>query len=492
MILKPEEFIWEKISPCNRIMALTQTLVQKQTQKIIMTQDLRQSIELLPLSTLELAEKIESEMIENPLLEEVNNPEKSKVPELFSFSEIRKNEAKEFTKNSDVTLYDIYSIDKPSYYDNEASDKNQKFIESSPIREKLSDYLLSQIRLLTISESEYKIAELLISMLDDYGFIKTHIEDLCKEMSLNTRKVKKVLSMIQTLDPIGIGASNVQECLYIQAIHLYPNFKNIHCLIQEHFKDLEKLDYRKISKSMKVTEEEVEEMAKIVKKLQPYPATPYSPKKTDYIIPDVIIQETEGEFNVIINDEWIPKLSINPEYKKILSTSNSADKEYISSKMNSAQWLIRSINQRRQTLFKVVNCIIDLQIDFFRKGINHIRPLTLRDIAERLNMHESTISRITTNKYVQTSWGILELKWFFSSGVRSQEGVLESSKKIHDIIKTLIKEENENSPLSDQDIVNKMQEKGIEIARRTVAKYRKVLKILPANRRKKVKDLKGF
>ncbi|MCB1176709.1 MAG: RNA polymerase factor sigma-54 [Leptospiraceae bacterium] len=474
-------------------MALTQTLNIKQTQKLVMTQDLRQSIELLPLSTLELAEKIESELIENPLLEEVNNPEKQKTPELFSTAEIRKNEVNEFVKNSDISWHDTYSIEGPRNYDNEASNKNQRLIESSPLKENLSDYLISQLRLLSVSEEDLEIGELLISMLDEKGFITASLEELCSEMKLELPRVQKVLTLIHTLDPVGIGASDIQDCLYIQSKIFYPNLEKLHSLLLEHFKDLERLDYRKISKNMKINEEEVEEMAKLIKKLQPYPATPYEIKKTDYIIPDVVIQETEGEFNIFINDEWLPKLSINSEYKKALHTiKNSIDKEYISSKMNSAQWLIRSINQRRQTLFKVVSCIVDFQIEFFKSGINFIKPLTLKDIAERLDMHESTISRITTNKYVQTSWGILELKWFFSSGVRSQEGGIESSKKIHDIIKTLVKEEDENNPLSDQDLVDLMEKRGIEIARRTVAKYRKILKILPANRRKKIKDLKGI
>ena len=172
-----------------------------------------------------------------------------------------------------------------------------------------------------------------------------------------------------------------------------------------------------------------------------------------------------------------------------MKNTNNGDKDYLVNRLNSAQWLIRSINQRRVTLFRVVNCIVEYQIDFFRLGVGYVKPLTLKDIAERLNMHESTISRITTNKYVQTSWGVLELKWFFSSGVKSQSGNMESSKKIHDIIKNLIKEEDEKNPLSDQEIVEIMEKRGIEIARRTVAKYRKILKILPANRRKRIKEL---
>jgi RNA polymerase sigma-54 factor len=471
---------------------LSQQLVHKQTQKLVMTADLRQSIELLPLSTLELADKIQSELIDNPLLEEVFNPEKPKSPELYSVTEVRDKEKRELSKSTEGNLQDMYNIEGPYRHDNEARDKNQSMIEASPLREKLSDHLMSQLRLLDITEEELEMGEILISMIDDHGFITTPLEELSKEMNLNLKLLKKVIQSIHQLDPIGIGAVNIQQTLMIQAKILKPDDENLYILLKDHFKDLEKLDYKKISKAMKISEEKVEQIAKSIKKLEPYPATLYISKKTDYIVPDVVVKETDGEFTIHINDEWIPKISINKEYKNVLVKScSAADKEFITTRVNSAQWLIRSINQRRQTLYRVMNSIIDFQIDFFKNGINDLKPLTLKDIADKLSMHESTISRITTNKYVQTSWGILELKWFFSSGLKSSEGGKESSKKIHDMIRTLVKEESEDNPLSDQDIVDIMGKRGIEIARRTVAKYRKILKILPSNRRKRIRDLKA-
>lgn len=471
---------------------LSQQLVQKQTQKLVMTADLRQSIELLPLSTLELADKIQAELIDNPLLEEVFNPEKPKTPELYSVTEVRDKEKRELSKSTEANFQDLYNIDGPYRHDNEARDKNQSMIEASPLREKLSDHLMSQLRLLDLTEKELEIGEILISMIDDHGFITTPFEDIAKEMDLSLKSIKKVIRSIHQLDPIGIGASSIQETLMIQAQIVKPEDENLYILLRDHFKDLEKLDYKKISKAMKISEEKVEQIAKSIKKLEPYPATLYISKKTDYIVPDVVVKETDGEFTIHINDEWIPKISINKEYKNVLVKScSAADKEFITTRVNSAQWLIRSINQRRQTLYRVMNSIIDFQIDFFKNGINDLKPLTLKDIADKLNMHESTISRITTNKYVQTSWGILELKWFFSSGLKSTEGGKESSKKIHDMIRTLVKEESEDNPLSDQDIVDIMGKRGIEIARRTVAKYRKILKILPSNRRKRIRDLKA-
>lgn len=487
MIRKQEEYIWEKILHFNM---LSQSLVQKQTQKLIMTQDLRQSIELLPLSNQELAEKIQSELIDNPLLLEINNPEKLKNPEMYGISETRKMEVREFSKNSELSWQDTYNIDGPLYYDNEAANRNQKMIESSPININLPEYLLSQLRLTNLNESEVLIAEMLLSMLDENGFIPKKTSELSIELNIHENKIKKVLHYIHRLDPLGIGARDLRHTLYIQSNIIYPNNKNLHYLIKYHLYDLEKLDYKKISKAMKISEDEIEDLTKVIKKLVPYPAGQYNYKKVNYVVPDIVVKDTEGEFSIFINDEWMPKLKINLKYKNaLLNNSNSNDKEYLAGRLNSAQWLIRSINQRRMTLFKVMNSIVDFQIDFFKYGINHVKPLTLRDIAERLNMHESTISRITTNKYVQTSWGVFELKWFFSSGLKSQSGSMESSKKIQEIIKSLIRDEDEKNPLSDQELVEIMTARGVEIARRTIAKYRKILKILPANRRKKIKDL---
>ncbi len=467
-------------------MGLSQELVQKQTQRLVITHDLRQSIELLQLSTVELSEKIQSELIDNPMLEEENNFEKQKTPDLYSISEIRQIEKNSSLKNTDTSWQDTYTIDGPGSSNSEASDKNQKMIESSPVGETLAGHLLSQLRILDLTEEEFEIGEILISMLDDKGFITVPLKEICREMNLKEPNVRKVLNCINEMDPVGIGAKDIKDTIRIQARILYPENIYLQKLIEENFEDLERFDYKKISRNLKIAEHEVEDLAKFIKKLEPFPATIYSSKKTEYIIPDVIIQETGGEFVIQVNDEWLPKLKVNDSYKEIVNNkTQSVDRDYISSKLGAAHWLIRSINQRRQTLFKVMNSILDFQIEFFRGGIHFVKPLTLKDVAEKLSMHESTISRVTTNKYVQTNWGVFELKWFFSSGVKSAEGPKESSKKIHDMIKNLVKEESCENPLSDQEIVEIMSRKGIEIARRTVAKYRKILKILPSNRRKK-------
>lgn len=467
-------------------------LVQKQTQRLVMTQDLRQSIELLALSTLELSDRIQTELMENPLLEDTNLEEKSKQPELYSSSEVRSIEKTNYLKDTEMNWGDTYSIENPKFLNTEASDRNQKYIESSSVQESLSEHLMGQLRLMDLTEEEFYLGEVLVSLLDDKGFLTVRLEELSQEMDLPIKQLKKVRKCLNELDPLGIAAYNIQETLYLQARILYPNDVRLHELIAKYLSDLEKFDYKKISRGMNLPEDEILDLARLIKKLEPYPATLYQGKRADYIVPDVIVSHVGDDFNVYINDEWLPKLEINKEYKTFLNAkSSNEDKDFIHNKLYSANWLIRSVNQRRQTLYKTVSAIIDSQREFFLKGVSYTETLTLKDISEKTNLSESTISRITTNKYVQTKWGIYELKWFFSSGVKSSEGGKASSKRIHEMLLDMVKKEEEANPLSDQDIVDAFEKEGIEIARRTVAKYRKILKILPSSQRKRISQFKG-
>lgn len=473
-------------------MNLGAQLVLKQSQRLVMTQDLRQSIELLALSTVELSDRIQSELLENPLLEDSNGEEKAKTPELYSSNEVRSIEKSNYLKNTEMNWGDSYSIENPRSLGTEASDRNQKYIESSTVPESLSEHILAQLRLIDLTEEEYYLGEILVSVLDDKGFLTIPVSELASEMKLSESKLEKIRTQLYNLDPIGIGAYSIAETLYIQSKILFPENTNLHNLIFNHLSDLEKFDYKKISKAMNLTEDEIAEIARTIKKLEPYPATVFQWKKSDYIVPDVIVENQGEEFSVFINDEWLPKLEIIKDYKSFLTDkSSSKDKEFVTNKLYSANWLIRSVNQRRITLHKTVSAIIDSQKGFFLHGVSHTVPLTLKDITEKVNLSESTISRITTNKYIQTKWGIFELKWFFSSGVKSLEGGMASSKKIQDRILEMVKNEEEGNPLSDQDIVVAFSKEGIEIARRTIAKYRKILKILPSNQRKRISQFKG-
>ena len=456
MILKQGVSIWARILHCK--MEIRPSLDIRGSLKTVITNELRQSIELLQLSTVELAEKIEKELLENPFLEE-QEP-------------VWSREAVEGVRDS-------------YRFDSTLSDNHQAMMESSPESESIYSHVLEQLRLMDMEPVEWDIAEMLVSMLDEHGLIKATSKSIADDNGYRLSDVEKVRNMFSSLDPAGVGAENIVQSLLIQAEVRFPGNELLQRVIAEHLADMEKRDFRKIARELQVKIEEVEEAYHQLLHLEPYPSALYTFSKPDYIIPDVKISEENGEFSIFINDEWIPKPVINNEYRKYMKMGLSEkDEKYMKEKLYLAQWLLRSIEQRRNTLIKVVDSIIHFQNDFFRRGVSAIKPLKLKDIAERIEMHESTVSRITTNKYMETPYGIYELKWFFSSSVQSASGD-QSSRKIQDEIRNMVKTEDEKNPLSDNDIVELMKKQGIEIARRTVTKYRKIMNILPSNLRKK-------
>ncbi|MCB1315143.1 MAG: RNA polymerase factor sigma-54 [Leptospiraceae bacterium] len=480
-------------------MALSQNLYQKQTQRLVITQDLRQSIELLPLSNLELSEKIQKEILENPLLEET---ESSSTPELDSMQ--ARNETREgqrereesegdgnWQREEDNWREDRTMVERQrSDYGTE--NKHQFLQNAVQAPESLAGHLLWQLRLSDLDDVEMQAGEIIISAIDERGFLVEDLGDLMADQDIPLEAASTALETIHTFDPIGCGARDIQESLILQTRLLRPEDEISLTLLKKHFVDLEKLDYRRIEKASEINDEQIEAALQFIRTLEPYPGTLFSGRQPDYIIPDVLVVEVEGKFQVLINDDWMPGLRVNEEYKAMIQSTGagSEDREYMQSRLNSAQWLIKSIRQRRHTLFRVMTSIVEFQEDFFRSGPVALRPLTLRMVAEKVELHESTVSRITTNKYVQTRWGVFELKYFFSSSLRSRTGADgHSARSIQDRIRLLVEEEDPENPLSDQEIMDRIRAEGVQIARRTVAKYRKILKILPADRRKKLKKL---
>lgn len=477
-------------------MALSQNLVQKQTQKLVITQDLRQSIELLPLSNLELSDRIQKELVENPLLEEVqageddsirSNREREKGDQyLESMDERRSSEWKE--------NYDTSSDSRDYSSSPDRTESKHQFLQnaiSSP--ESLADHLSSQLNLHPLSRAELKVGEFLISSINDKGFLNEPLLDLIQGTAIKEPIARKVLSIIYEFDPIGCGAESIAHTLQIQARILRPEDRTTRILLENHLSDLERLDFKKIIRETEITEEELERSMQFIRTLEPFPGTLHSSSRPEYIVPDLIVVDEGNGPDIYINDTWIPGLRINEDYS-ILARSRrgqkkSEDTEYMQQKLSSAQWLIKSIEQRRSTMYRVMKAILEFQEDFFRTGHANLVPLTLKEVAEKVELHESTISRITTNKYVETRWGIFELKYFFSSSLRAGGGETRSARSVQDRIKQLVDAEGEENPLSDQDIVDLMKKEDVEIARRTVAKYRKILNIPPADRRKKLKRL---
>jgi RNA polymerase sigma-54 factor len=499
---------------------LSQSLVQKQTQKLVITHDLRQSIELLHMSNLELNDRIQKELLENPMLEysggditdvsgEVRTPEapaSSKpfdtVEEGWKDYDSSQQRTREYERREDF-----------SEYDPARSERKQQFLENAIAgHESLADHLLEQLRLLKLTPSVFLAGEIILTAIDRRGFLKEDLPDLIKDTHLTLKEAKTALYHIQRLEPVGCGSRDIQDALAIQARLIRPQDDVTQDLLLSFFEDLEKLDYKKIEKISGYTREQIERSLQFIRTLEPFPGTLFAERSPEYIFPDIIIEETDftepvwvdrrGNYErtdkreykksqIIINDDWMPRLKINEEYKQIIKQTrgNDADKDFLKSRLASAQFLIKSVDQRRDTLMRVMECIVEFQEDFFSKGHGHLIPLTLKEVAERVGLHESTVSRITSSKYVQTRWGTFELKYFFTSSLRGSDGDRHSARNIQDRIKQLVNAENPEKPMSDQDIVEALLKEGVEIARRTVAKYRKILKILPADRRKKINKL---
>jgi RNA polymerase sigma-54 factor len=361
-------------------------------------------------------------------------------------------------------------------------------------KEDLFDRLMDQLSGLRMNDAERRISELIIGNLDDDGYLKLPDVDgdplirLCNEADVPMAVGSKMLRKIQHLDPVGCGARDLLECLMIQVQAMKePAAQLLQVMIKKHMKLLESKNLPAIARDLKVTLDEVITASKLLQKLDPKPGRNYSGEEAQHITPDVFVHKVGEEYHVVLNDDGLSKLRVSDAYRRALRNGalNPKQKEFVQEKMRSAQWLLRSIQQRQRTIHKVTESIVKFQRDFFDKGIAHLKPLILRDVAEDIEMHESTVSRVTTAKYVHTPQGIFELKYFFNSSIARTGGDDIASEAVKNHIKQLVGTENPKNPYSDQKIVELLKAQGIEIARRTVAKYREVLGVLPSSKRKK-------
>ena len=469
-----------------------------------MTPQLQQAIKLLQLSRLELTDLVTQEMEENPLLEEVVSeeyPEDTTVPESDTVEIANREEVKTIERTEEITgegdgkeefdwnsyledygptgvRYDRKDDDAPSW-------DNMLMVKPS-----LTDHLMWQLKLSRITDAEMKIGEQIIGNLDNNGYLVASIEEIAKQEGVEESFVEGVLKKIQEFDPPGIAARDIKECLLIQARILGVLTPLGESIINEHLKDLETKNYSNISRKLKVPMSEVLQAVCIISSMDPKPGSVYTEERIDTITPDVYVSKAGEEYKIILNDDGLPKLRISNFYKEIMGGSNTYpdaenSRKYIRERMQSATWLIKSIQQRQRTIYKVTESILKLQRDFFNYGINYLKPLVLRDIADDVEMHESTISRVVTNKYMHTPRGIFELKYFFSSRIQKTSGDAVASKSVKEEIKKIVSAENPKKPYSDSDIVDLLKKSGISIARRTVAKYREMMRVLPSSKRKK-------
>jgi RNA polymerase sigma-54 factor len=462
------------------------------SQRLILTPSLQQAIKLLPLTTLELAEVLEQEVMENPLLEEVP------VQETLSADEVANQEAKEEAEKKDP----LADIDVEKFFEDYLDDggayrhtRSAEIPEAPPIENTLTDspdlydYLTWQLHMTVSDELTVEIAEAIINNLDEDGMLRASVEEIANMGPFPMPEVDKALAVVQALDPPGIAARDLSECLRLQLKHLGLEGSPTDLMVRDHLKQLQSHQYPEIARQMGLTADEVSHHLEVIRRLDPKPGLKHSPERSTYILPDVFVVKEGDDYKIVLNDDGLPKLRISSTYKRMLDNREAGTEEtraYVKDKLRSALWLLKSVDQRQRTIYKVSESIVKHQRGFLDHGIAHLRPLVLRDVAMDIGMHESTVSRVVANKYMHTPRGVFELRFFFHSGITSTLGEAISSVTIKDRIRKMIEAEDPFHPLSDSQIAERLGREGLPLARRTVAKYREELRIPPSNLRKSV------
>jgi RNA polymerase sigma-54 factor len=446
----------------------------EQTQKLIMTQELQQAIKILQLPSLELREYIQQQLETNPLIEEREDD-----GELNSMED-GESLLSQIVKNVEYT--------RGEYGYNSDPDSDFSYENYIPSHTTLKDHLFFQLHITIMPEHQREIGEYIIESLDGNGYLTADVKEVAAVFKVESKEVEQVLSVIQTFDPTGVGSRDLKECLMLQLDAKGIDDPLVRKLVGGYLKELGDKKFNHIARELNILTAEVQRAYDIIKTLEPKPGRAFhNSGDVKYIAPDVVVKQINDEFVVLVNDSAAPRLIINSYYRSILNSCQDQPgiSRYITGKLESALWLIKSIEQRRMTLYKVVNAIVEYQKEFFHSGVKALKPLTLKDIAVKVGVHESTVSRATNGKYVQTPRGIYELKFFFTSGVSSVYGEGISSESIKEAIKGIIDKEDPKKPISDQRITDILNSRGINISRRTVAKYRDELGIASSSRRKR-------
>lgn len=479
-------------------MAQEQRLELRLSQKLILTPQLQQSIKLLQLPLLELLQDINQELMNNPVLEESieREPEEKTGPPEMALEE---EPFREPSDDSEAPLEKIFGFTTDSYFEeresdgrdlgyfNEGSEEVQSYLERNKKKPDLYEHLLWQLRLSSTPENVGRVAEMIINNLDEDGYLQASLKEIADSAKTDIESVEKALAFVQGLDPSGVGARNLQECLLLQIKPLNLKDTLVESILIDGFSELEGKKYKNLASKFKTSIDDIFAAVKVIEGLEPRPGRNFSGDEPVHITPDVYIEESDGNFLITLNDEGIPKLRLSNYYRRLLANKKSLgpeEKKFLEEKLRSAIWLLKSLDQRNKTIYRVTESILKFQDDFFRKGYKYLKPLNLKDVAEDLGMHESTISRVTSNKYVQCPQGLLSFRFFFSNAVQSTTGSISSS-TVKDLIRKIVSEENPNDPLNDKKIVEILKDNGIEVARRTAAKYREELKIPSHIKRKK-------
>jgi len=474
-------------------MPIQQKLHARLVQKLILTPSLQQAIKLLPMSTLELADLLNQEMVENPMLEELpaeaEQPEAAATPD--GQTEPEKPETPQEEKKWDDADYEYFFGE---YLDEGYRPRQpQEVKELPPIENTLSsksslaDHLEWQLNLQTSDEQLKEVGAAIIGNIDEDGYLVASVDEIAGLGDWDIELVERALAHVQKFDPIGVGARDLQECLLLQLNHLGLGGTPCETLVRDHLRLLQNHRIPELARLVGIEPEEVKIHIEFIKQLDPKPGSRYTPAESQYVIPDVYIVKTDDGYRALLNEDGLPQLRISPVYRRLLDKGGEASDEtraYVKDKFRSALWLLKSVDQRQKTILKVATSIINFQRAFLDHGIEHLRPLVLRDVASDIGMHESTVSRVVNNKYMHTPQGVYEMKFFFHSGISSSFGESVSSVTIKQRIRKIIEGEDQRRPLSDSKIMSMLQREGLALARRTIAKYREELKIPTSNQRK--------
>jgi RNA polymerase sigma-54 factor len=473
-------------------MALQQRLHTKLVQKLILTPSLQQAIKLLPMSTLELADMLNQEMVENPLLEEVQADE-------TPAAEAGDGEKPEGAADAPVAMTEGWDDGDYAYFFGDYLDEGyrpraqQEVRELPPIENTLSttssltDHLEWQLSLQTADEATRAIGEAIIGTLDDDGYLVASVDEIALMGNWPVDQVEAALGVVQAFDPIGVAARDLQECLWLQLRQIGLEGTPAERIVTEHLRLLQNHQIPELAKKLGLSVDELKPHIETIRHLDPKPGSRFNRRESQYVIPDVYVIKVDDQYVAALNEDGLPQLRISPVYRRLLEKGSENPEEtraYVKDKFRSALWLIKSVEQRQRTIHKVATSIINFQRDFLDHGIEFLRPLVLRDVANDINMHESTVSRVVTNKYMHTPQGVFEMKFFFHSGISSSYGDHVSSVTIKQRIRKIIEGEDPRKPMSDSKIVSILQREGLVLARRTIAKYREELKIPTSNQRK--------
>ncbi len=478
------------------------------SQQLVMTPQLQQAIKLLQLNRLELVGLVQQELQENPVLEETMEEDDSsrsgtETPgsesQVETPPEAAMEPAEQSTDREPTDAQKIADVDWQNYMDaypqtglyaGREGDDDRPSLESTLTRRtSLADHLEWQLQLSGIDEAAREAASHIIGNIDEDGYLEASLEELIDQCGLPEESIKVAIDAVRSMDPTGVASNDLRECLLMQAQVLGIEHPLVLQILDTQLELLQKRDFRGVAKALGVTVTDVATAAKIIGRLEPKPGRAFGGDDPIYITPDIYVYKIGEDFHILLNEDGLPKLRISNLYREMLSkpdVDSKVTKEYVQDKVRSAMWLIKSIHQRQRTIYKVMQSILSHQRDFFDKGINHLKPLNLRDVADDIEMHESTVSRVTTNKYVQIPQGIFELKFFFNSSINQFSGDAVASESVKERIRKIIENEDPRRPLSDQRIAEMLKSANIDIARRTVTKYREALNLLSSTKRRQL------